>query len=422
MLRIAHFIQRYPPALGGSEAYFHRLSRYFVGLGHQVTVWTSNAIDLSAFWAQRGRVSTAGDSNEDGVTVRRFACQRWPLRRYFLKAASFLGGPTWKALTMPSSPTSLTMWRETGRALEPVDIVHATSFPYGFPIACARRLARRLKARFFITPFLHLGSPDVFNDPARRAYLTPHLQEMLRSADGIFVQTPSERAAVLGLGIDPDRVTMQGMGVDPTECTDGQRARARGNWDIGMDEAVVGHLANLSFEKGSIDLLLAAAEAWKQGAQFRLVLAGPNMSNFQRFWHTFPDKNRVTLLGELTDTQKRDFFAGIDVFALPSRSDSFGLVILEAWCNGVPTIAYRCGGIADVIRHDEDGLLVRCGPSDRLDWPCIQELATGLGRLSADADLRLRLGNAGRDRAVRDLSWERSLDVVRRVYEKNIPS
>ena len=41
-------------------------------------------------------------------------------------------------------------------------------------------------------------------------------------------------------------------------------------------------------------------------------------------------------LGVLSERQKRDFFAGIDVFALPSRSDSFGLVLLEAWANGVP--------------------------------------------------------------------------------------
>ena len=55
-------------------------------------------------------------------------------------------------------------------------------------------------------------------------------------------------------------------------------------------------------------------------------------------------------LGPLTDAEKRDFFAGIDLFALPSRSDSFGLVLLEAWANGVANVAYRAGGVADVIQ------------------------------------------------------------------------
>ena len=91
------------------------------------------------------------------------------------------------------------------------------------------------------------------------------------------------------------------------------------------------------------------------------MLAGPEMPNFQRFWATFPHKDRVTRLGRISDDEKRDFFAGLDVFALPSRSDSFGLVLLEAWANGLPNLAYRAGGIADVIRHGEDGLLTRCG-------------------------------------------------------------
>ena len=71
-------------------------------------------------------------------------------------------------------------------------------------------------------------------------------------------------------------------------------------------------------------------------------------------------------LGLLTDAQKRDFFAGLDVFALPSRSDSFGLVLPEAWANGAPVVGYRAGGVAWVIRHEQDGLLVKCGDVEGL--------------------------------------------------------
>ena len=49
--------------------------------------------------------------------------------------------------------------------------------------------------------------------------------------------------------------------------------------------------------------------------------------------------------GPLTDEQRRDFYAGIDAFALPSRSDSFGLVFLEAWANGVPGSAIEPVGL-----------------------------------------------------------------------------
>jgi len=98
------------------------------------------------------------------------------------------------------------------------------------------------------------------------------------------------------------------------------------------------------------------------------------------------------------------------VFALPSRSDSFGLVLLEAWANGVPNIGYRAGGIAWVIRDGEDGLLVRCG-----DVPSLSE---ALLRLVGDAALRSRLGQAGLERTRHEFHWEDKLRLVRQVYQE----
>src|SRR6266542_1084937 len=134
------------------------------------------------------------------------------------------------------------------------------------------------------------------------------------------------------------------------------------------------------------------------------------MPNFKTFWRHYPAAERVLRLGVLDDRQKRDFFAGLDVFALPSRSDSFGLVLLEAWANGAPNLAYRASGVAGVIRDGEDGLLVRCGD--------LGGLAGALGRLVEDATLRRRLGEAGRRRLANEFAWEDKLALVRRIYEE----
>src|SRR5262249_34859032 len=168
------------------------------------------------------------------------------------------------------------------------------------------------------------------------------------------------RLALLERGIPGERLVVQGMGLDRESCTGGDRERARAGWGVGPDEVVVGHLANNSREKGSVDLLEAAARAWAEGGRFRLVLAGPEMSNFVRLWEGYGARDGVRRLGVLDDRQKRDFFAGIDVFALPSRSDSFGIVLLEAWANGAPNVGYRAGGIPWGIRDGKDGRLVRC--------------------------------------------------------------
>src|SRR5262245_57957305 len=103
-MQVAHFIQRYPPALGGSEAYFARLGRYLAAAGDSVTVYTSTALDLAGFWSPRGRCLPAGVVTEDGVEVRRYGLVRWPGRRWVLKPLSLVPLRPWQCLTLPCNP------------------------------------------------------------------------------------------------------------------------------------------------------------------------------------------------------------------------------------------------------------------------------------------------------------------------------
>ncbi len=413
-LRVAHFIQRYPPALGGSEAYFARLSRFLSARSDEVTVFTTTAVDLEAFWTRRGQCVSAGIARDGKIEMRRYPIWNWPGRRYLLKLLSLIPSRLWQCLTMPCNPISPAMWRAAGRRDVPFDVVHASAFPYAWPIACARRLARRLRVPFVLTPFLHLGDPDDVHDQTRRGYTSQALRWLLREADTVFVQTPGEARAACELGVTADKVILQGLGVDPAECTGGSRVQARQAWGLGADDIVIGHLANNSREKGTVDLLLAAAVLWRRGIRARILLAGPEMPNFRSFWPAFARENagasQVVRAGVLDEAQKREFYAAIDLFALPSRSDSFGLVLLEAWANGVPNVAYRAGGVADVIRDERDGILVTCGD--------VARLADALERISTDRALRGRLGVSGQERLPNDFRWDDKLELVRQTYLK----
>lgn len=417
-MRIAHFVHRYPPALGGAEAYFARLSRYLASQGEQVRVHTTNALDLEAFWSPKARSLPAGSDTDAGVEVRRYPLRHWAGQRYLLKLLSLIPSRPLQCLTVPCNPMAPRMWRDAGRD-DHVDIVHATAFPYGFPIMCGLRLARRCGVPFVLTPFLHLGDPRNPRDRTRRAYLSPAMLYLLRAADRIFAQTNLERQALIDQGLPEDRLILLGMGVDPAECTGGNREEARQRWGIQPDEVVIGHLANKSVEKGTVDLLQAAQLLWQTRVRFRLLLAGPEMPNFLQYWrklqNTAPARSAsdgrlhsITRLGVLSAEEKRDFYSAIDIFALPSRSDSFGLVFLEAWANGVPCVAYRAGGVAEVIHDEQDGLLVDCGD--------VAGLGGALQRLTLSLDLRRGLGRTGRDRVLRDCRWEPKLEIVRRVY------
>ena len=339
--------------------------------------------------------------------ILRYPPLHFPARRYILKALSLLPLRRWQCLTTPCNPICPTMFCDAGRYDGPLDAVHASAFPYSFPIACALRLARRRAVPFYLTPFMHLGDPTDPQDRVRRQYTAPHLRWLLRQADGVFVQTRAERDVTVSLGVSESRVHLQGLGVEPAECTGGDREKTQAKWEIRPGEVVIGHLANNSSEKGTVDLLHAAERAWARGYRFRIVLAGPEMPNFRAYWRDFSAKERVTRLGVLSDEQKRDFFAGIDAFALPSRTDSFGLVLLEAWANGKPNLVYRAGGPAEIIRDGIDGLHARCGDAE--------ELTEQLARLVSNEDLRLKLGDNGLARVEREFRWADKLDLVRNV-------
>src|SRR5438132_2185462 len=169
-MRVAHFVQRYPPALGGSEAYFARLSRSLAARGDQVTVFTTTAVALEAFWSTRGRCLHPGRTREECVEVRRYALWRCPEQRRMLKLLSLLPFPPWQLLTLSCNPVAWRMWRDSGRIDTRFDLVHATAFPYGLPLSCARRLARCLRVPFLLTPFLHLGGPGDPRARPRRAF------------------------------------------------------------------------------------------------------------------------------------------------------------------------------------------------------------------------------------------------------------
>jgi hypothetical protein len=99
-MHVAQFVHRYPPALGGAEAYTARLCDYLAARGHSMSVWTTTAVDLPAFW-ESGHQETQDGSERTGVCLRRYSPARFPARRYLLKAASLIPIRPLQCLTAP---------------------------------------------------------------------------------------------------------------------------------------------------------------------------------------------------------------------------------------------------------------------------------------------------------------------------------
>ena len=146
-------------------------------------------------------------------------------------------------------------------------------------------------------------------------------------------------------------------------------------------ELVVGHMGAFTAEKGQ-DVAVAAAK--EVHAKFILAGEGPRLANLRR-----DAPSNVSFPGFVEDHAA--FFASLDVFVMPSRSEAWGLAALEAMAHGVPVIASDIGGLREIVEHGRSGWLVPAGD--------VAALARAIKEADADPD-RLRVaGLAARNRA-----------------------
>jgi glycosyltransferase involved in cell wall biosynthesis len=411
MRRIVFVCPLYTPATGGVERFVSRVSQALVARGDRVEVWTTTAASVRALTDAHGEQFEAGDVQIDGVRVRRFPVRYLPAQRYVLTAAHALPFTThgWKSHTLRWSPVVSALRHEARRHAEPIDIVSACPLPYSSVLHAAMRLAQHTRAKFVLTPFTHLGRPGDESDPVRRRYLSPLNLMLLKAADRLFVQTQAEWDALAAAGVPADRLRFGGVGVDPAECTGGSRQRGRDRWGLTSDEVVIGHLANKSWDKGTVDLLDAAEALWARGAAFRLVLAGQEMPSFARRWRQVRFRDRIVNLGRIDEHEKRDFYATIDLFALPSYVESFGISPLEAGLNGIPSLVYRQGGLAEVLGAPHTARLVEPGS--------ITGLMEAMEQLITCPDERARLGRGAAEVAASH-DWAQALRRLLQGYDE----
>jgi glycosyltransferase involved in cell wall biosynthesis len=119
--------------------------------------------------------------------------------------------------------------------------------------------------------------------------------------------------------------------------------------------------------KKSFDVFLAAlARLRANGIPFRAVLAGDGAERgaLERLAAESGLRDVLTFPGWVTE--KAEFFAGIDVFCLPSHHEPFGIVLIEAMAHALPIVATDSEGPVEILRGDTDGLIVPRGDPERM--------------------------------------------------------
>ncbi|HEY7093414.1 MAG TPA: glycosyltransferase [Ktedonobacterales bacterium] len=165
-----------------------------------------------------------------------------------------------------------------------------------------------------------------------------------------------------------------------------------------------------------LDLLLASVARMRTDAVLHIVGGDPDgdpeLDRLRALACDLGIAERVRFPGAVAQRGLPDYYRAADALVVTSRYESFGLAAVEALASGLPVVAAQVGGLPSIIRHGQNGLLVR--------WRCPEAFAEQLDLLLEDATLRERLSATARP-SVERFSWERIGDEVRALYQELTP-
>jgi glycosyltransferase involved in cell wall biosynthesis len=201
------------------------------------------------------------------------------------------------------------------------------------------------------------------------------------------------------------RVEVWSRGVDAEAFHPRHRDPAlRRSLGLGPDDVLLLYVGRLAAEKNLPDLLAAFARLRRRpaGERLRLAVVGDGPLAGQLRMMQVPG---VFFPGAKHGADLARWYASADVFAFPSKSETFGNVVLEAQASGLPVVGYDCPGVNERVTPGADGLL-----AFETD-----DFAEGLTRLCADAPLRRAFGAAARAAAERK-DWKPIFDGLEERY------
>lgn len=189
--------------------------------------------------------------------------------------------------------------------------------------------------------------------------------QILTSVDRVIANTDTERADIIELyGARPEAITVVHPGVD-RDCFapgDQQQARHRLGLDPHRDLVVfVGRLQPLK----APDVLIQAAAQLDSSADFQVVVCGGPSGNgaheperLEALTSSLGLTNRVQFWPPVSKATLADLYRAATLVAVPSHSESFGLVAAEAQACGTPVIAAKVGGLQTVVQDHRTGILL----------------------------------------------------------------
>lgn len=353
--------------------------------------------------------------------VRGLPLERFPYFYPYL----FLGKDARRRLDMKGgSPISFSMFRRLLRE-EKVDLVHLHSMGY---LGAIVRKACRMRGIPYVVS-LHGGHFTIppaeialFREPSQKAIFYGKPFGLFFGSRRIL----SDAAAVLSVGYAEHaevekRVSLKTAvylpnGTDTKKFAGGVGERFRRKYGL-EDKRIILCLSRIDPQKGQLYLAQALPEVLRRVPNAHVVIVGS--ITVQKYYDEIVETlkrngvqdHALIIPGLSPDGDDRiDAYAACDVFALPTRHEPFGIVVLEAWAAQKPVVATRIGGVPYFVTSGENGLLFE--PHD------LNGLVESIVKVLTDNAFAKKIADNGFAEVHRAYDWENIVDRLTQIYDR----
>lgn len=389
-LNILQVVPYFAPAwdYGGPVRVCYELSRQLVKRGHEVTVYTTDALNARSRVIER-------EETLDGIRVRRF--------RNLSNTVAYRHN-------IFVSPGMLTAMA----GLAGFDVIHLHEYRT-LQNTLVHYHAVKLRVPYILQArgSLPIARPK---KSLKRLYDSLWGHRILNDAARVIALTPTEAEQYGSMGLAEDKVEVVPNGIDLSEFENlPERGEFRRRWGIGDNERLVLYLGRIHEIKGLDVLAKAFAELLKAFNNIKLAIAGPDdgyLPTLKKLIEALGIEEHVIFTGLLHGRDKLAAYVDADIYVLPSFYEIFGNTVIEACACGTPVIVTDRCGIASVI-DGQAGLVV---PYDK------DHLGNAILHMLGDDEMRRRFGEKGRLLVREQFAWSRIIAQVESIYGSCVSS
>ena len=212
--------------------------------------------------------------------------------------------------------------------------------------------------------------------------------------------------------LDMDKVELLPNGIDlDTYKVLPAEGQFRKEYGIKKEEKIVLYLSRLYSTKGLDILIQSISEILEDKPFIRLVIAGPDdhyQDKLEEMISQLKIEDRVLITGPLYGKKKDEAYRDADIFVLPSQTESFGNVVVEAMASFNPVVVTRTCGVSEWLNPDNSVVI----NYDKL------ELKRALVDLLNDNDKRIKMSQNARKKVMSTFNWDKIVDELDEIYQE----